>query len=181
MIVYFQNLTIFLCPLYESFIIYLITSVIRMSDNIDIWILHRIQICTCIFLTCSRLHARQMKAGNSDIHSPKFRLIQIDFPLRIQDIQFCSQKQPNTVKFSRNSFQIMKVIIMAGSRHHRCMFCNSQNLKSPVRCCFCHFAQRIVCVAACNCMCMQIHHGFVSHFICPRLSYMISFFIIAHI
>ena len=138
MIIQFQNLPIFFRPLNQCLIINLISPVIRMSDNIHIGILHHIQIAFCILQLRPRLHAWHMQTGDHHIHPLQRPLRQIHSSLRIQNIHLGPQKQLNPIHLPGHNFQILKIILMTGSRHSRRMLRNPQNLQSFLRSCLRH-------------------------------------------
>ena len=140
MVIQFQDLSVFFCPLYQCLVVHFISSVIRMTDDIDAWILHGVQIRFRVLLTTSRFHARGMQAGDDDIQLFHSLLRKIYGSFRIQNIDLRPQHQLDAVQFSRHDPQIVKIKQMTGSRHLRCMFRDSQQLQPFIGGCFCHLS-----------------------------------------
>ena len=163
MIIQFQNLPVFLRSLNQCLIINLISPVIRMSDNVYIWILHHIQIGFCVLKLRCRLHTRRMQTRNNHVHTGKRMLSQIHCSLRIQNIYLRSQQQLNPVHLPWHNLKIIKIKLMTRPRHTRRMLRNPQNLQSLLGSCLRHLPQRTISMPTGHSMRMQIQHRIISH------------------
>ena len=134
------------------------SSVIRMSDNIDIGLLHRLHICPCILL--SRMPqpiARRMDARDHNIQITACLFRQIDVPVRIHDIDFRPEQKPDSAHLSWYYIQILKIKQPAGSRHLGRVLRDRKRLKSLRSRSLRHLPHGIVCMAAGQCMGMCIY------------------------
>ena len=59
---------------YQFFIVDRESRIVRMTDDVDIWIFHHVQICFCIFYHTSGSIAWQMHTCNSNVHFRKHSL-----------------------------------------------------------------------------------------------------------
>ena len=157
-IVQLQDFTVFSGALYKRLIVNLVSSVIRMSDDIDTRILHSIKIGLRILLSAAWSDAWNMKTCNDHVQLFQGILRQIHGSCRIQDVYLRTQKQLDPVHLTGHHFYILKVEFVAGSWHLRCMFCNSQKLKAFIGSRLRHLAKGTVCMPAGYSMCVQIHY-----------------------
>ena len=90
-LVKFQQYAVVLRRLHDSLIIDRIAAVIGMADNIDIGILHRMDISLGILLPGTGQDAGGMEAGDVQIQFPQGPVRQIHLPGSVQNIQFRAQ------------------------------------------------------------------------------------------
>ncbi len=157
-VVQFQDFTVFSGSLYKRLIIDIVSSVIRMSDDIDTRILHSIKIGLRILLPAAWSDAWNMKTCNDHVQLLQGFLLKIYRSRRIQDIHLRTQKQLDPIHFTGYYLYILKIKLMTGSRHFRCMLCDPQEFKTFIGSSPGHLAKCAVCMSAGYGVCVKIHY-----------------------
>ena len=125
MVVDFKQGMRFLGNLHQSLEIQFCCSIARMGDNLHEWVLHGVDDPLRILFLGSSLPAKAMNASDSDVKHAPVILIKINVALGIEDVEFCSQHQPDTIEKTGNAMQVPEIDRIASARNVRSMFCDS--------------------------------------------------------
>ena len=85
-----------------------------------------------------------MNASYSDVKHAPVILVEVDIPLGIEDVEFCSQHQFDSIELAWNAMKVSEIDRVTGTRDIGTVLCDSQNFQSFLLCCQGHFLQTAV-------------------------------------
>lgn len=94
-----------------------------------------------ILLLTSSLPAKAMDACYSDIQHTPVILVEIDISLRIEDVEFCSKHQFDSIELAWNTMKVSEIDRITGTRDIGTVLCDSQDIQPFLLCCQGHFLQ----------------------------------------
>ena len=89
----------------------------------------------------SSLPAKAMDACYSDIQHTPVILVEIDISLRIEDVEFCSKHQFDSIELAWNTMKVSEIDRITGTRDIGTVLCDSQDIQPFLLCCQGHFLQ----------------------------------------
>ena len=135
-----------------------------MTDDVHPGVLDGLDYRLSVFFPASSLEAADVYAGYPQIHPFIVRRIEVHPAFEVQNVQFCAKKQVHAVHFPRDCYHIVEINRIAGPGNRRTVLGYSKISQIQLRCPLGHFLKAAVCVAGCDCMCMQIQFN-LSHVI----------------
>ena len=125
----FQQCMMFFCSQDYRFEIQFGRPVTGMTDDVDVWIGNGLHHSVRILLHRAPVIAERMDTGNAQVQPLQIILIQIQISFSVQNIDFSSQQQFDTVHPAGNHMQIPEINGVTGPRNSRRMFRDTQHFQ----------------------------------------------------
>ena len=106
-----------------------------MGDNLHEWIAHGIDDTLRVLFLGSSLPAKAMNASDSNIKHAPVILIEVNIALGIEDVEFCSQHQFDSIELAWNAMKVSEIDRVTGTRDIGTVLCDSQNFQPLFFCC----------------------------------------------
>ena len=118
-----------------------------MTDDVNLGISYHIEHPLGVLSLGAILIAFFMDAGNGDVETVEVFVVEVEMPLRVEDVDFATHEDADAIHLSRNDEHVAEIDKGAGTLDAGAVLSDAQHLQSFVGCCLRHFLQAAVCVS----------------------------------